>query len=220
MSSVLEILARRAGLYAFLLLTACGLGLPPWSEEVVLLGTGYFVAAGSLGFVAACLWCLAGILAGDSLLYALGRRVGVRIYRWPLLRRHLTPRRQIRLNRMFQRHGNKAVFLARFIPGYRLAAYFMAGNLGMGYGRFLALDVAGAAITVPPILFLGRLFAENLSEAARLLRRLEVPAALLAAGILALLLRGVILRRRRRLDALRQERARRGACGADPGGRG
>ena len=44
MQSVLEVLSSAPGLWAFALLIACGLGLPPWSEEIVILGTGYFVA--------------------------------------------------------------------------------------------------------------------------------------------------------------------------------
>ena len=34
MQSVLEVLSSAPGLWAFALLIACGLGLPPWAEEI------------------------------------------------------------------------------------------------------------------------------------------------------------------------------------------
>lgn len=212
MDAVLKVLAEHAGISAFLLLAACGLGLPPWSEEVVLLGTGYFVAADSISFLAGCLWCSAGLLAGDSLVWWMGKTLGHRVYRVPLLRRHMSPKRQARLRRLFLRHGKKAVFVARFVPGYRMAAYFMSGNLGMRYWKFLVLDLIGILITVPPSIFLGRLFAENLDAAGVLLRRFQIPLAVVAGGVLGLVLWRSLLRRRQRLETLRRQRAERGRC--------
>lgn len=207
MNSVLQFLSQHAGPSAFLLLTACGLGMPPWSEEIVLLGTGYFVAQGSIPYLSACLWCGTGLLAGDSLVWLMGRTLGSRIYRWPLLRRHLSPRRQARLRLLFHRHGKKAVFVARFIPGYRMAAYFMSGNLGMPYWKFLALDLAGTLITVPPSVLIGRLFSENLDEAKHILQRYQIPLAILAGGLLALVVLRSFRTRRQRLEVLRRKRS-------------
>ncbi len=76
MDLVLELLDQHPGLFALGLLLLCGLGLPPWSEEIIILGTGYFVANGALSFHEASGWCFAGILAGDSIIYSLGSAVG------------------------------------------------------------------------------------------------------------------------------------------------
>ena len=220
MESILELLTLYPGPIAFVLLVACGLGLPPWSEEIVILGTGYLVAEGHLSFVAALGWCLAGLLAGDSLIYLLGSVVGERVYSWPLLRRRMGQRQRARFNRRFQQEGTKAVFIARFVPGFRLVAYFVAGNLGMPYWKFLALDVVGCALSVPLAVWIGKVFSENLDQAIQVLKGLEIPLAIAGVGILGLLLYRAGARRRQRLFALRRERAARRAkpCEAGAGG--
>lgn len=194
METVLELLARSPGIWAFALLLACGLGLPPWSEEVVILGSGYFVAQGDLGFVAACLWCFGGILAGDSLIWALGRFAGERVYSWPLLRRSFKPARRKRFNRFFLKYGTRAVFLARFLPGVRLWTYLVAGNLRMPWWKFATLDCIGALLTVPISVYLGMKFSENLHHVQELMHRFQVP--LLVIGVL--LVAFFVLRRGRR----------------------
>ena len=58
----------------------------------------------------------------------------------------------------FQRHGNWAVFMCRFFAGVRIPGYFLAGTMGMSYGRFLLLESAAdrrcqALNAQPPVVF-------------------------------------------------------------------
>jgi membrane protein DedA with SNARE-associated domain len=205
--TVLEILGQNPALATFTLLVFCGLGLPPWSEEVVILASGYFVAEGIFEFHHAILWCWAGIIAGDSIIYGLGAWVGEGVYRWPILRSHMKPKQRNKFNRLFFKHGTTAVFLARFIPGYRMMAYFVAGNLGMRYWKFLVLDSIGAALTVPISVYAGWMLAENLDKAMALFHNYEVPVALIAIVIILIVFRRRGLKRRQRFDEIRQERA-------------
>ena len=209
METVLELLSSNPGVWAFALLVACGLGMPPWSEELVILGTGYFVAQGDLGFLAACSWCFAGILAGDSVLWGLGRFAGERVYTWPILRRSFRPARRKRFNRFFLKYGTRAVFLARFLPGVRLWTYLVAGNLRMPWWKFAALDFVGALLTVPVSVWLGYHFARNLEYLMEVLHRFKVPligiGLLLALWFLLRLRRG----RRERLRTLLERRRER-----------
>jgi len=190
MESVLDHMAQNPELWAFLLLVACGIGLPPWSEELVILGSGYFVAAGELSYFHAVIWCWAGILAGDTVIYGLGRFAGDRVYNWPILRSHLRPARRRRFNASFLKHGTKVVFFARFLPGVRMVAYLVAGNLGMKYWKFVMLDSIGAALTVPISVFLGWKFASNLDYVLEAMHRYRIP--LLVLGVLVVLF--VVLR--------------------------
>lgn len=209
MDFLLEILASYPGPWAFGLLLACGLGLPPWSEEIVILGSGFFVAQGELGYWEAIGWCYGGILAGDSIIYVLGKWAGESVYRWPVLRRHMKPRHQARFARAFARHGNLVVFLARFIPGFRMMAYFTAGNLGMPYWRFTLLDSIGAALTVPISVWLGSFFADNLDRAIALLHEFQIPLILTGgAAVFAFVLYRIRRRRKRFLDLRRRRRKR------------
>lgn len=209
MDAILSLLAQYPGPAAFGLLLLCGLGLPPWSEELVILGSGYYVAEGGLGYLQAVLWCWAGILAGDSIIYFLGRTAGERVYGWPVLRRHLGPKQRARFNRRFLLEGTQAVFLARFVPGFRMVAYLVAGNLGMRYWKFLLLDSIGALLTVPVSVWIGLYFAENLDQAKHFLRTWELPLIALGALVLAFVLWRSGWKRRNRLRELLRIRAQR-----------
>jgi len=209
LDSILSLLEQFPGPAAFGLLLLCGLGLPPWSEELVILGSGYFVAQGGVGYYAAVAWCWAGILAGDSIIYFLGKTAGEKVYSWPILRRHLGQKQRARFNRRFTREGTKAVFLARFLPGFRMVAYLVAGNLGMRYWKFLLLDSLGAFLTVPISVAFGWYFAENLEQATALLRAWEIPLIILGGAILAFLLWRSGWKRRNRLRSLLHLRAQR-----------
>lgn len=188
METVLEFMAQSPGLWAFLLLVACGLGLPPWSEELVILGSGYFVSTGGLSYLAAVCWCWGGILTGDTIIYLLGRFAGERVYGWPVLRSHLKPARRRRFNTSFLKNGTKVVFLARFVPGVRMVAYLVAGNLRMSYTKFVILDSIGAALTVPISVWLGWKFAANLDWVLDIMHQFRVPLLILAVIVVAYVL--------------------------------
>ncbi|MGB0952114.1 MAG: DedA family protein [Planctomycetota bacterium] len=201
MESVLDHMAQNPELWAFLLLVSCGLGLPPWSEELVILGSGYFVAQDGLSYGSAVFWCWAGILAGDTIIYSLGRFAGDRVYNWPVLRSHLRPARRRRFNSSFLKHGTKVVFFARFLPGVRMVAYLVAGNLRMPYWKFVTLDSIGAALTVPISVWLGWKFASNLDYLLEQMHQYQWP--LLILGLLLIVFIVVRLGRARRERFLR-----------------
>jgi|FLOH01.1.fsa_nt_gi membrane protein DedA with SNARE-associated domain len=209
MDAVLEHMAQNPDLWAFMLLLACGLCLPPWSEELVILGSGYFVSTGDLGFLAAVFWCWGGILAGDSIIYLLGRFFGERVYGWPILRRHLKPARRQRFNASFLKNGTKVVFAARFVPGVRTVAYLVAGTLRMPYLKFVALDSLGAALTVPVSVFLGWKFAANLDYVLEIMHLFRVPLLILACVGVALLVYRLSMARKNRFLALIRRRKQR-----------
>lgn len=81
-------------------------------------------------------------IAGDNAGYLLGRR-GLR----PLLdRRGRSGRRQRLIERgdeFFRRRGAAAVFFARWLPGLRVAAAWLAGESRMPWPRFLLWNALG-----------------------------------------------------------------------------
>ncbi|MCH2100897.1 MAG: DedA family protein, partial [Planctomycetes bacterium] len=163
----------------------------------------------ALTYTEAVFWCFAGILAGDSILYSLGAWVGERVYHWPVLRAHMKTRHRNKFNRLFFKHGTLAVFLARFLPGFRMVAYFVAGNLGMRYWKFVLLDSVGAALTVPISVYAGFVLADNIDKAQELFHRYQLPIALACIAGLLIFLRVRGNRRIARLAELRHERTTR-----------
>ena len=95
-------------------------------------------------------------LVGDNVNYRVGRAVGPRAfsgrYRW-LKREYLEKTRQF-----FDKHGARAIILARFAPIVRTFAPFVAGVGAMPYLRFLASSVLGAFIWVAAFVGAGYFF--------------------------------------------------------------
>ena len=151
-------------LVVFGVLILCGLGLP-LPEEAVLVVSGYVVYRGQMTLEGAIGVCAAGILIGDGIVFFAGRFWGERVLRFRLVRRVMHPRRQRRFRRLFLRYGDGAVFLARFVAGLRAPAYFMAGSLGMRGWKWLVLDCAGVALSVPASLWLVSHFGEEIDRA-------------------------------------------------------
>jgi len=124
-------------LFAVGAICARRIGLDPW-----MCGTVIFVAA----------------VLGDLLNYHIGKWIGPRAFsgKIPLLRvAHLERTREF-----FQRHGPKAVVLARFVPIVRTFAPFFAGIGVMRFRTFQFYNVTGAFLWVILLVGAGFLFGE------------------------------------------------------------
>lgn len=126
----------------------------------ILLGVGGLVGTGLVDPISAVLWMLGGALAGNWLSYAIGRRVGPRIYRrWPLNRNR---RGVARARLFFRRYGFAAVFLSRFLGPLRAVVPAVAGVMDMDARRFQAANILSGAVWVPAILAPGYFAGESL----------------------------------------------------------
>ena len=140
----------------------CGLLFPFLPGDTLLFALGLFVATGDLSVisgnhgaelaVALCLFSLAAFL-GNVAGYELGRLAGPRLYRRDsrlLKRRHLD-----KTQAFFQRHGNRAIVLGRFVPFVRTYVTLVAGVGRMERRRFLVWSGVGAMAWVVSITLLG-----------------------------------------------------------------
>jgi undecaprenyl-diphosphatase len=98
-----------------------------------------------------------GAIAGDGVSFWLGHRYHREILgRWPLNR---YPELIERSEAFFKRHGDKSVFIARFVPGVRAFVPLLAGMLGMSVRRFYVVNVASALVWAPSHILPGVLVA-------------------------------------------------------------
>jgi membrane-associated protein len=127
--------------------------------DSLLFLAGAFVASGVIGLP---LWLLVlgvavAAIAGDQVGYLIGRRLGSRVFSRPdsrLFRRsHAESAHQF-----FDRHGPKAVILARFIPIVRTFVPVVAGVGRMPRRRFTAYNVIGGVTWSALILAAGLWF--------------------------------------------------------------
>jgi membrane protein DedA with SNARE-associated domain len=161
--SVSHLLEDYKYLAMFGILFLCGLGLPI-PEEVTLILSGVLVGFGQANFWVASLVCVSAILAGDSMIFFLGRYLGRSFLKSRVMRWMLTRKRQARVRALFSRHGTKAVFMARFFAGVRIGVYAYAGQSGMAWYKFAFLDLLGALISGPTSIWLGKFAAERFAD--------------------------------------------------------
>lgn len=170
-------------LFGIVALQAMGVGGLPGKTSLVVAGLlaadGYFPIT-SVVTVAA----VAGIVGGYAG-YWIGRKGGRRLVQHP----RLVPRleRPLRFaEAFFARHGTKAVFLARFLPGLKVVAAPAAGISHMRWPAF-ALWHALGAIGFGLVFGLGAYYAGagalELVEAFGLLALVPAAAAALLAWI-------------------------------------
>ncbi len=121
---------------------------PPIPSEVIMPLTGYLCGTGALSLVPAVLAGTAGSVAGTSLWYLLGRRIGAAaLKRWAARHGRLmtvSPSDIDAAQGWFDRHGGKAVLLGRMIPTIRTLISVPAGIARMSWGRFLVLTTLGS----------------------------------------------------------------------------
>ena len=142
----------------FGILFLCGIGLPI-PEEVTLIGSGVVVGFHLADFWIASAVCVTGILIGDSIIFFTGRKLGQSFPDSWFIRAINNKK----VHRHFAKHGNKAVFFARFLAGVRIGVYGYAGQHGMRWVKFIFLDLLGALISCPISIFFGMWAAQKLA---------------------------------------------------------
>jgi membrane protein DedA with SNARE-associated domain len=150
----------------FVILMLCGLGLP-LPEDVPLLVGGFLAYRGVTRYPITLIVALLGVIAGDNSLYFIGRGVGSNLLSHFGLKRADADNQLDRMHAFMHRHGNLAIFYARFFPGFRALVYLSAGTLRVLPSRFFFCDLAGAVISVPVVVTLGYVFGEQLEQVVR-----------------------------------------------------
>lgn len=169
---------------AFTMLVACGLGLP-MPEDITLFLMGFAAYRGIADFKISVIVCLFGVLFGDSVIYWVGHKYGMRLTSKGILAKILPPDRMGRTREMFHRLGNKVIFAARFMPGLRAPTYFSAGALHLPFKVFIFYDGLAALLSVPLLIGVTYFFGEHIDKAIGIARRVQNGVVLLIVGIIA-----------------------------------
>src|SRR5207249_12221610 len=105
---------------------------------------------------------IVGCILGDNISFYLGRRWGrpfVLQYGKYLF---ITPQRLSYVEKFFYTHGDKTIFVQRWITGVRVIGALVAGTTKMPWPRFLLFNCLGAVTWVTAISLLAFFFAVNL----------------------------------------------------------
>ena len=124
--------------------------------DSLIFAAATFAAKGALNpWVIFITITTAGII-GDGVNYSIGHYIGPRVFSEDV--RFLKREYLDKAHDFFEKHGGKAVVLARFMPIVRTFVPFVAGAGSMTYSKFVVYNVIGAVAWVGLFTTLGYFF--------------------------------------------------------------
>ena len=124
--------------------------------DSLLFAAGTFAALGALNpFLLFGLLATMAIL-GDTVNYHIGQYIGERAFSGEI--KFLKQEYLEKTQDFYEKHGGKAIILARFVPIIRTFAPFVAGVGTMKYRKFISYNVIGGIVWVALFISLGYFF--------------------------------------------------------------
>ena len=168
-------------------------GLPS-SGDIVLFAGGFFANNGQAALPLVMLSGFAGALVSDNSVYWIGRIGGRplidRILKVRLLQFLINEKSLEKVERYFDSHGGKTVFVGRFGPGLRSMTPLFAGVTRMKYYRFIPYNVAAGFAWAIVYSLIGYVFGQYWGELLAVARSFGYAiVALVVLVVLALVLR-------------------------------
>jgi membrane protein DedA with SNARE-associated domain len=183
---MLSLIERYGYLIVFLGVMLEGVGIP-LPGETVLIAAGALAHRGSLTLWETMAFGGLGAVMGGQAGYCVGRFGGRPfVLRWGRYA-FITPERLGRAERFFERHGGKAVFLARFITGLRVFGALVAGMSRMSWGKFTLYSVLGGVVWATAAVALGYFLWASIGLVEHWIGRISLIVA--AALVLVVVLR-------------------------------
>jgi len=176
-------------------LLACGFGLPV-PEDITLIAAGILAARDIIDFNTAVALCLLGVLLGDGTVFWLGRHYGTRLRGSRIFSVILPEKRDAAVKAIFQKYGDRVIFMARFMPGLRTPLFFATGSYHVSFWKFLFLDGFAALISVPLWVYVGYLFGANLEELEKVVRKAQFGIYAVLVALVAVFIAAYYLKKR------------------------
>ncbi|RJP47337.1 MAG: DedA family protein [Desulfobacteraceae bacterium] len=164
------------------ILLLCGFGLP-LPEDVILITGGYLAYSGYLDIRIFLPLAIIGVLMGDSTVFMIGRITGSSFLNHHFLSKFIKPFHIRKAISVIEKYHDRIFFIARFLPGFRAAIFYMGGVLKTKFMKFFLYDLLAALISVPLLVlgaYAGGGYIDQVFKVAK-----GVQAALIAVFILA-----------------------------------
>ncbi len=122
--------------------------------DSLLFTAGFLASQGFLSIVPLLITAMIASILGENVGYAFGRKIGPMIFT-KAESRFFKPAHVTRAHEFFVRHGNKAIFLARFIPIVRTFVPIVAGVAKMPFNSFMFYNIVGGIFWIGSLMILG-----------------------------------------------------------------
>jgi len=158
----LELIIQNFGNYTYLVLffiifMETGFVITPFLPgDSLLFAAGALSSISELNILISFIVVSLAAVLGDTVNYWIGNFIGPKVFESNsrlLKKEHLK-----KAQAFYEKHGGKAILLARFVPIVRTFAPFVAGVSKMNYEKFLLFNVTGGILWVSIFIFGGYYF--------------------------------------------------------------
>jgi membrane-associated protein len=147
--------------------------------DSLLVMAGVYAAKGDLSIWALNLLLIPMAVLGDATSYTIGARTGPHLFNRPRSR-FFRPEHLVAAHAFYEKHGGKAIILARFMPLVRTFVPVVAGVAKMSYRRFAMYNVVGAAAWVLSMTLLGYGLGNTIPNLERHIEKVIIVVVLLS----------------------------------------
>lgn len=160
----MEVIIKNYGTMTYLvlfLIVFCETGLivtPILPGDSLLFVAGAIASRGLLDIRLLILLISFAAIIGDMVNYTVGRLFGVQLFKTES--RFLKKSYIEKTHTLFEKYGNKAIVLCRFVPIVRTFTPFIAGFGQMHYGKFMVYNIVGGTAWALIFLLGGFYFGE------------------------------------------------------------
>ena len=185
MNELVSLIMHHGYLLIAAIVFAEAIGMPV-PAALALVAGGAAAGSGALRTPALLGLCLLVMMAGDTMLFVLGRYMGWTLLGW-LCKVSTNPETCIlRSAESFYKRGKLTLIIAKFIPGVNTMAPPLAGSMKMRPEQFLRLDLVGASLYISAYVtlgFLSRDFLAAITHGMQAAGRVVETTSLLALAI-------------------------------------
>lgn len=168
-------------LFVALMGGAIGLPIP---EDLPLIAGGVLAHRGQADLKLILLVCYAGILLGDIVIYAIGRRFGTGLFQTKWFKKRVSQSRLRNMRLRMERRSLLMIFVARHLFYLRTATFLTCGAVKMRISTFIIADAVAALISAPLMVGIGFVASEHWEYVVGWIHRLKEWSLLLMLPVL------------------------------------
>ncbi|MDO8999813.1 MAG: VTT domain-containing protein [Bacteroidota bacterium] len=135
--------------------------MPLLPGDSLLFTAGLFARSGHLNLSYLLILLFIAAVLGDNCNYWVGRKIGLKIFTLKINGKLIVKKEYLdKTHIFFEKHGTKAIIMARFVPIVRTFSPFAAGVAEMNYKKFVTFDILGGALWIGSLTIAGYLLGE------------------------------------------------------------
>jgi membrane-associated protein len=135
--------------------------MPFLPGDSLLFMAGLFARSGHLNMSYLLFLLFIAAVVGDNCNYWIGRTIGLKVFHLKIKGTPIVKQKHLdAAHAFFEKHGTKAIIMARFVPFVRTFAPFAAGVSEMSYKKYLVFDILGGALWIGSLTTAGYLLGE------------------------------------------------------------